>query len=254
MALLAVRKTTASSSTRPSTGQPASSQSGISSLMATGSSTAPEKLCAPTSDPFSIMTIIISSRGNISPCFRPFSTAWLWALRRFMRCRAAARLPGPAPTNRTSTSICSRSISILSSLPEAVRCYESSLSRCRGDVRWASVVRIDSTRSISGVSSKIHALAPTGHTRLGSPRPMKSPAAEPPNGLEAECGRVCGPGDAGSPERFRANASSSSTARTPGVQGKQEDDPAAAAPSTLNPPAGRDRHEPLDLERAIAYV
>jgi len=77
-------------------GQPLSSQSGISSAIALGSITAPDRICAPTSEPFSRTATLISAPA----C----SASW----RRRM---PAARPAGPAPTITTSYSMDSRSIS-----------------------------------------------------------------------------------------------------------------------------------------------
>ena len=75
-------------------GAPLSFQSGISSLSARGSKTAPERMCAPTSEPFSTTQTLISPPAASACCFR----------------RIAADSPaGPAPTTTTSYSITSRS-------------------------------------------------------------------------------------------------------------------------------------------------
>ena len=76
------------------TGAPRSFQSGISAFSPTGSSTAPDRICAPTSEPFSSTTTFRS--GSI--CFRRI---------------AADRPAGPAPTITTSNSIDSRSIVLI---------------------------------------------------------------------------------------------------------------------------------------------
>src|SRR3954462_8111929 len=76
-------------------GQPLSRQSGISSSSPLGSTTAPDRICAPTSEPFS------STQTEISA---PFSAAS--CLSRI----AADRPAGPAPTITTSYGIDSRSL------------------------------------------------------------------------------------------------------------------------------------------------
>ncbi len=75
-------------------GAPLSRQSGISAFSPDGSTTAPDRMCAPTSDPFSSTTTLRSG----SSCFSRI---------------AALRPAGPAPTMTTSTSIASRSISAM---------------------------------------------------------------------------------------------------------------------------------------------
>src|SRR5207249_298362 len=68
-------------------GVPLSFQSGISSLSATGSTTAPERICAPTSLPFSRMHTESSRPAAVASCLR----------------RMPALSPaGPAPTMTTS--------------------------------------------------------------------------------------------------------------------------------------------------------
>ena len=82
-----------SSVTSVSTGAPLDFQSGISRLRPTGSMTAPDKICAPTSEPFSKTTTEMSLPVSMASCFK----------------RMAAESPaGPAPTITQSNSIASR--------------------------------------------------------------------------------------------------------------------------------------------------
>jgi hypothetical protein len=74
-------------------GAPFSFQSGISSLIARGSMIAPERMCAPGSEPFSRTTTETSCARSAASCLRRI---------------AAARPAGPAPTITTSYSIDSR--------------------------------------------------------------------------------------------------------------------------------------------------
>ena len=90
-----------SSSTGTSSGAPRSFQSGNSSFIARGSMTAPERMCAPTSEPFSSTTMASSSPFSCASCCSRI---------------AADRPEGPPPTITTSTSIASRSMSLLSSV------------------------------------------------------------------------------------------------------------------------------------------
>ena len=76
-------------------GAPNSFQSGISSFRAFGSKTLPDKICAPTSEPFSTTHIEISLDCSFANCLS----------------RIAVDKPaGPAPTTTTSYSIDSLSI------------------------------------------------------------------------------------------------------------------------------------------------
>ena len=84
-------------STGVSNGAPLSAQSGINSFNARGSSTAPDKICAPTSLPFSIKQTSIDLPSSAARCFRRI---------------AADRPDGPPPTITTSNSMDSRSIII----------------------------------------------------------------------------------------------------------------------------------------------
>ena len=76
-------------------GAPLACQSGISSSRARGSSTAPERMWAPISDPFSTTQTETSWPCSAASCFRRI---------------AAARPEGPPPTITTSYSIASRCI------------------------------------------------------------------------------------------------------------------------------------------------
>ena len=76
-------------------GAPSSFQSGISSSNAFGSKTLPDKMCAPTSEPFSTTQIDISFEASIACCFSLI---------------AVDNPAGPAPTMTTSYSIDSLSI------------------------------------------------------------------------------------------------------------------------------------------------
>src|SRR6201996_5014009 len=82
-----------SSVTSTVSGAPFSFQSGISSVIARGSITAPDRICAPISEPFS---------STQTPSSTPFSAA------RCFRRIAADRPAGPPPTITTSYSIDSR--------------------------------------------------------------------------------------------------------------------------------------------------
>lgn len=75
-------------------GAPSSFQSGNSSFRARGSNTAPERMWAPTSEPFSTTQTLISLPASAAFCFRR---------------QAADRPAGPAPTMTTSNSMYSRS-------------------------------------------------------------------------------------------------------------------------------------------------
>src|SRR5450830_1282848 len=79
-------------------GAPSSFQSGNSSFRARGSNTAPERICAPTSEPFSTTQTLISLPASAAFCFSR---------------QAADRPAGPAPTMTTSNSIYSRSTGYL---------------------------------------------------------------------------------------------------------------------------------------------
>ena len=68
-------------------GAPSSCQFGSSSLSARGSNTAPDRMCAPTSEPFSTTHTEVSRPCSAASCFRRI---------------AAARPDGPAPTITTS--------------------------------------------------------------------------------------------------------------------------------------------------------
>jgi hypothetical protein len=74
-------------------GAPFSFQSGISSLIARGSMIAPDRMCAPGSEPFSRTTTETSCERSAASCFRRI---------------AVARPAAPAPTITTSYSIASR--------------------------------------------------------------------------------------------------------------------------------------------------
>src|SRR6185436_10186005 len=82
-------------------GAPCDFQPGKSSPRPRGSITAPERMCAPTSEPFST-----TQTENSLPCFAHSCLRWI----------AVASPAGPAPTTTTSYSIASRSLmfSILS--------------------------------------------------------------------------------------------------------------------------------------------
>ena len=95
-----------------SSGQPFSSQSGKSTRRPAGSITAPERMCAPTSEPFSITATVISAPVSAAFCFS----------------RMAAESPaGPPPTMTTSYSMASRSTGSASTWP-------SSSSTCSADI------------------------------------------------------------------------------------------------------------------------
>ncbi|GIW56984.1 MAG: hypothetical protein KatS3mg082_3388 [Nitrospiraceae bacterium] len=103
-ARFSVRKRNRSSFAGVVSGAPRSFQSGSSSFRDLGSRTAPERMCAPTSEPFSSTTIERSVPFASASCFR----------------RIAAVSPaGPAPTITTSTSMLSRSISAMARSPDS---------------------------------------------------------------------------------------------------------------------------------------
>src|SRR5471030_3474433 len=79
-------------------GAPSAFQSGNSSFRARGSNTAPERMCAPTSEPFSTTQTLISLPASAAFCFKR---------------QAAERPAGPAPTMTTSNSMYSRSTGYL---------------------------------------------------------------------------------------------------------------------------------------------
>ena len=84
-----------SSLTGQLSGAPFSRQSGSSSFRAFGSMTAPARMCAPTSEPFSTTQTLISRPSFSASCFR-----WM----------AALSPAGPAPTITASYCILSRSM------------------------------------------------------------------------------------------------------------------------------------------------
>ena len=89
MSDFSVRKRNRSSLTGVLSGAPFSFQSGISSVSARGSITAPERMCAPISEPFSST----QTERSGERCFRRI---------------AAASPAGPPPTTTTSYCIDSR--------------------------------------------------------------------------------------------------------------------------------------------------
>ena len=91
--LFSVSSNTSSLVTGWFSGAPSSFQFGNSSVSATGSITAPLKMCAPGSEPFSSTTTDMSLPSAAACCL--------------MR-MAVASPPGPAPTTSTSYSIASR--------------------------------------------------------------------------------------------------------------------------------------------------
>src|SRR5262245_27342157 len=104
-------------------------QSGKRRSSATGSITAPDRICAPTSEPFSNTTTETSLPRSLASCFSRI---------------AAARPAGPAPTITTSNSMLSRSAAsfktlaprpVVASVPSFRRKPESSenLERIRLD-------------------------------------------------------------------------------------------------------------------------
>src|SRR6185312_6268866 len=111
-----------SSVTVVSIGAPFSFQSGMSSLMATGSITAPDRMWAPTSEPFSSTQTDTSWLRSAASCFSRI---------------AAERPAGPPPTITTSYSIDSRAIPVslcsafsrwTSPRPAAILLFVNSLS------------------------------------------------------------------------------------------------------------------------------
>ena len=92
-ALSRSRNSTSSPVTGWFSGAPSSFQLGNSSFSARGSITAPERMCAPGSEPFSSTTT---------------ETSWPAAAASCLSRMAAARPAGPAPTTTTSYSIDSR--------------------------------------------------------------------------------------------------------------------------------------------------
>src|SRR5882757_6287100 len=99
-----VKNQTSSRLTGVLSGAPSSFQLGKSSFRARGSKTAPERMWAPTSEPFSTRQTEMSLPASAAFCL--------------MR-QAAARPAGPPPTTRTSYSITSRSTLIFSALGPA---------------------------------------------------------------------------------------------------------------------------------------
>ncbi len=79
-------------------GAPLVAQSGISSLRAIGSITAPDRMCAPTSEPFSSTATETSVPAASASCFSLI---------------AAESPAGPPPTMTTSYSMASRSMASL---------------------------------------------------------------------------------------------------------------------------------------------
>ena len=89
-----------------SSGAPLAFQSGINSFKPTGSMTAPERMWAPTSEPFSSTATETSVPAAAAPCLSRI---------------AAASPAGPAPTITTSYSIASRAgSSVTARLPSSV--------------------------------------------------------------------------------------------------------------------------------------
>ncbi|CFW31723.1 Uncharacterised protein [Bordetella pertussis] len=91
---VALRKRNLSCVTGTFSGAPFSFQSGISSVRACGSMTAPDRICAPSSEPFSRTQTL---------------TSWFFSAASCLRRMAAASPAGPPPTTTTSYSIDSRS-------------------------------------------------------------------------------------------------------------------------------------------------
>ncbi len=87
------RNSTSSPVTGCDSGAPSAFQFGSSSVIARGSITAPDRMCAPGSEPFSSTTTETSLPDSAASCFRRI---------------AVARPAGPAPTITTSYSIASR--------------------------------------------------------------------------------------------------------------------------------------------------
>ena len=94
---VSVRNMNLSAVTGVSSGAPRSFQSGISSFRLRGSRTAPDRIWAPTSLPFSIRHTSMFLPASLASCFSRI---------------AADRPDGPPPTITTSNSITSRSIFI----------------------------------------------------------------------------------------------------------------------------------------------
>ena len=94
---VSVKNMNLSAVTGVSSGAPRSCQSGISSFRLRGSSTAPDRIWAPTSLPFSIRHTSMFLPASLASCFSRI---------------AADRPYGPPPTITTSNSITSRSIFI----------------------------------------------------------------------------------------------------------------------------------------------
>src|SRR5664279_4543348 len=99
--LSAVSSMNRSSVTGVFSGAPMACQSGISSLIALGSITAPDRMCAPISEPFSSTQTLISRWPFAASCFSLI---------------AADSPAGPPPTTTTSYSITSRGIASSSRL------------------------------------------------------------------------------------------------------------------------------------------
>ena len=134
-------------------GAPFSFQSGISSSSARGSMIAPDRMCAPGSEPFSRTTTEISCERSAASCFRRI---------------AVASPAGPAPTMATSYSIASRG-PCWARISSGVIAVSLFLSAGR-----ASKLSVDSTErnrcTIHELSDRSVGARRPRHRRIGRPR------------------------------------------------------------------------------------
>ena len=112
---VAVRNSTSSCVTSVCSGAPSFFQSGSSSVRDSGSMTAPARIWAPTSAPFSSTQTLIS---------------WFFSAASCLSRMAVARPAGPAPTITTSNSIESRSISTTDSSRSMEASFEGGMVGC----------------------------------------------------------------------------------------------------------------------------
>ena len=155
-------------------GAPLSFQSGMSSLSVRGSSTAPDRMWAPISAPFSITQTETSWPSSAASCFRRI---------------AALRPDGPPPTITTSYSMTSRSIRLLpirlSRRELAARASDATVGVMSQDARTDQ--QLDSQQALALLKLYIEwgadeAIEPTPQSRLGATllRPAL-PAQKPRN-------------------------------------------------------------------------
>src|SRR5262245_20895750 len=155
-------------------GAPFSFQSGMSSLSVRGSSTAPDRMWAPISAPFSITQTEISWPSSADSCFRRI---------------AALRPDGPPPTITTSYSMTSRSIRLLPMRGRnegrelAARASDDTVGVMSQDARTDQ--HLDAQQALAMLKLYIEwgadeAIEPTPQSRLGATlAPMPAAAATP---------------------------------------------------------------------------